>query len=721
MKLTSATLILAVASARIAVGANQLLLRNLDLGNQGVASLLTSDNAGNLFAVSTFQDASGLPRTRVIKTDPNGSPLANFDFPGRNPAQAVADAEGSLVVAGLVEGGNALANFPLVNPLFPALSKGGAYLLKLDAHLQGIVFSTLLNTLSAATALALDATGNIYVTGTTTAADFPVTPGAYQTRPPSGATYGFLTEISPNGDKLLYSTYFGGDAVNCIGGSVCVGVTAGTEPLALAIGPSGAVVIAGETTAGDLPVSPGAIGEGCACTNLTPDGFLAEFSAGKLSWSTYVNLGSALNPVVEPLDRFIDAVALDAAGDVIIGGKAELGLATTAGVLQPTLTPYTHYGGFLARITGSGTNLAWMTWLGGSQPDGSGEIGFLSHVSSLALDPRGQIVATGFSQTSQLPSFTATPVLGPSYVARATADGASLTELFAGPQNSAGAALTLMPTGNFVSLGPSGSMWIETASTSGPSLLATANAANGPVSGLTAPTEILSLYGIGIGPPAAAQGQITGGIYSSSLDGYQVQFDRIAAPLLYAGPTQINVVVPQAVSSSDYTHVQLVTPSGVVDGPTLAVRVAAPYIFQYGLASPLQDGTTSLAAALNQDGTVNSPQNPAKAGEIVTIFASGGGYLGESRLDGTVVSSDPSLLRAMLPVSVLSDPLGQGLGTSLNVLYAGGAPEEVYGLMQINFQLPATFPATSYMTYRFALQVGGTIGGAASVAIAQQP
>jgi len=54
---------------------------------------------------------------------------------------------------------------------------------------------------------------------------------------------------------------------------------------------------------------------------------------------------------------------------------------------------------------------------------------------------------------------------------------------------------------------------------------------------------------------------------------------------------------------------------------------------------------------------------------------------------------------------------------ALAVLYAGGAPEAIYGLMQINFQLPETFPPPYYVAYRFALQVGGATGGSASVAI----
>jgi uncharacterized protein (TIGR03437 family) len=720
-------LILTIAFTRIAVGADQALLRALDIGNQGVANLLTSDGAGNLFAIATFLDPSGLPKTRVIKTDPNGTPLATFDFAGQAPTQAATDPQGNLVVAGsapvVMSGGNLLAsNFPLVSPLFPSLNNGGAYVLKLDSKLQGIVFSTFLNTFSAANAVAVDPAGNIYVAGTTTAGNFPVTPGAYQTRPPNGDSYAFLTEISANGDKLLYSTYFGGDLVSCTlspGTSVCGGPPAATVALTITVSTSGAILIGGETTATDLPVTAGVIGPACSCVNVASTGFLAEFAAGnfaKLAWSTFVNLGTGGLPF-GPVGTFVDAAAFDPAGDAVIGGRAQLGLVTTTGALQSGLTAKTLSGGFLAKVTGSGTGLAWSTWLGGGPPDGSVETGFTSHVVALAVDPQGNIVATGFSQASQLPQVPGFPVLGPSYVARISGDGTSLIDLFAGPLNSASAGLSLTPGGHFASLGQSGAVWIETANT-GPSLLAIANAASGPVSGLIVPTEIVSLYGAGIGPTAALPGQITGGVYSSSLGGYQLKFNGVSAPLLYAGPTQINALVPQSVSEGDSAHVQLVTPSGTVDGPTLAVRPAAPYVFQYGLAAPLPDGTTSLAAALNQDQSINSPENPAGPGQIVTMFVSGGGGLGDPLPDGTIVSG-ATLHYAALPVSVLSDPIGLGMGTSLYVPYAGAAPQEVYGLMQINVQLPEIFPTVSSSTFRFAIEIGGTVGGTASVAIAQ--
>jgi uncharacterized protein (TIGR03437 family) len=152
---------------------------------------------------------------------------------------------------------------------------------------------------------------------------------------------------------------------------------------------------------------------------------------------------------------------------------------------------------------------------------------------------------------------------------------------------------------------------------------------------------------------------------------------------------------------------QIVTPSGTIDGPTLAVRQAEPYIFQNSL--------TGLAAALNQDGSINSPQNPATAGEVVTIFATGGGTYPWP--DGLVIS-DYQFLAAILPVSVLVE-LANGGTASLEVLYAGDAPGDVAGVMQVNFRLPESFPTVGSTSFTFALQVGGKLGGQGLVAISQ--
>jgi hypothetical protein len=155
-----------------AAGATHVLLRYLDIGEQGTVQALAADAAGNIFAAATVAHPPGGSALRVIKTDANGLPLASFEFPA---APAVAGVGGAAVDAqgNLVMVGQAYSGFPLVSSLYPPVSGNGsaAFVIKLDSQLHGILFSTLLPSPSAASAVALDAAGNILLAGGTSAAN----------------------------------------------------------------------------------------------------------------------------------------------------------------------------------------------------------------------------------------------------------------------------------------------------------------------------------------------------------------------------------------------------------------------------------------------------------------------------------------------------------------------------------------------------------------------
>jgi len=694
------TCLIAAFCIRQSGAANQILLRYLDLGDPGHATAITSDHAGNLFAVSAITDVSGRTLTRVIKTDPNGLPLASFDFAATFYTAATTDTQGNLIIVGSADS----HGFPLTARVFPPATDVAAFVLKLDSGLHGILFSRVFATPSAANAVALDQTGNIFVAGNTSASNFPITPGAYQTKPPVGDSYGtpvyaFLTEISSDGSRLLYSTYFGSDAANCQGGSSCLGVFGYTSATALALDQSGAVVMAGSTDAPGLPVTPGALNGTCVCPAYLTVGFVAKLALGQpqqLVWSTFLNGAEQFSS--GPSSILIHAVALDSSGGVVLGGIAGDAIPTTPGVVQPVMPPLPPTGflnnGFITKVDSSGTRLVWSTYFGSFLEGG---------VNALGFDPQGNIVAAGYANAESLPAFPGKPSSGGSYVARLSGDGTSPRDLYVGPDGATGQALTLTSTGKFVALGTAGSLWIETG-TPGPSLLATANMACGLTSGLAAPDELMSLSGIGIGPPTALGGQIgTNGAFTSSLGGYQVFFDGIAAPLLSAGPMEIDAIVPSEVFGQDSTHIKIVSPSATIDGPVLALRPSVPCVFQ--------NAQTGLAAALNQDGSVNSPQNPAKRGSIVSIFASGGGVV---RLaDGQLANSG---VPAALPVAVLGGVNVFGGLTSLEVEYAGDAPDLVAGVMQVNFRLPDVFLAPAG-TFDFQLQVGSALAPVSTIAV----
>jgi uncharacterized protein (TIGR03437 family) len=86
------------------------------------------------------------------------------------------------------------------------------------------------------------------------------------------------------------------------------------------------------------------------------------------------------------------------------------------------------------------------------------------------------------------------------------------------------------------------------------------------------------------------------------------------------------------------------------------------------------------AAALNQDGSINSSANPAPAGSIIVLYATGAGVMNPPLQNGTVVADTTP--KPVLPVSVLF------AGVSAEILYAGPAPGLVAGVLQINARIP---------------------------------
>jgi len=197
------------------------------------------------------------------------------------------------------------------------------------------------------------------------------------------------------------------------------------------------------------------------------------------------------------------------------------------------------------------------------------------------------------------------------------------------------------------------------------------------------PNEIVSVFGNGIGPaqPVTAQPDPSG-IYLSQLEGTQVTFDGQPAPILYAASGQINVVTPGSLQAKTTTHVCVRVANTSTNCLDFGVRPMAPYIFL--------SATPFYAAALNQDGTINSATNPAPAGSVVLVFGSGFGAVGNSIPDGGITppaaAQYPGLqVEASWQISTFN------WTTSLvTVLYAGAAPLEVEGVGQINFVVPAT-------------------------------
>jgi uncharacterized protein (TIGR03437 family) len=207
------------------------------------------------------------------------------------------------------------------------------------------------------------------------------------------------------------------------------------------------------------------------------------------------------------------------------------------------------------------------------------------------------------------------------------------------------------------------------------------------------PGQIVTIFGVEIGPDALAEGRVSGGRLETSLAGYRVLFDDVAAPLLYASQNQIAAIAPQSLAGRSDTIVR-------VSGPGWSSSVRVPVVAAAPALFTTSSSGRGAAAALNQDGTVNSEQNPAPRGSVVVLYATGGGQMSPSAADGSIISL-ASLPRPILPLEVR-------IGSrSAVVHYAGGAPGLVSGVMQINVQIPDDGPSG-------ALPVAVRVGSASS-------
>jgi uncharacterized protein (TIGR03437 family) len=204
------------------------------------------------------------------------------------------------------------------------------------------------------------------------------------------------------------------------------------------------------------------------------------------------------------------------------------------------------------------------------------------------------------------------------------------------------------------------------------------------LAGPLAPLEVVSIFGQSLGPVQGVSGQPGAShIYPFQLADVQVTFDGVLAPLLYVSAGQINAVTPLELEGRKTTHVCASVNGMATNCMDVPVQEATPGIFLSG----------GYAAALNQDGTINSQTNPAPVGSVVSIFATGLGTITPPLPDGSVIGlplpsqSAQIAMSSLLGVNDLENAYVYG---GVSVLYAGPAPYEIEGLSQINFQVPQT-------------------------------
>jgi len=635
--------------------------------------------SGEPLLVGTQQVFSpyGAPRLAILLTAmgatsfQNGIPPENLPALGGSgndqPAAAALDPQGNIWIVGSTNSDD----FNLVNPIVSdkVPYRTAAFVIELDPTGANLLLATYLcghqpagyyanaSLASAASQIVFDGSGNAYVAGVTDEPDFPVTPGALTGAPGAdgfGSTYfySFVTKISPAG-KPIYSALLGSNESSCIGGSSCIGRSSAlTVVNGLAVDASGDATISGTTNSPGFPVTAGAVQQDCGCTYPYAAGFAARLSpdASKLLWSTYA--GNISFGAIAYL-----GMAEDAQGNVdLLGQYAPYG-ATVSNSTQ-LLTP----GLFAAQLSSDGSQMIYSTDLGQS-PDAAAR--------GIALDAAGNEYLTGTSSSAQFPSLPNVPNAGADFVLQLDASGTQAQGLIRLPAGTVNGLPVFDASGNLLLVAAQTALLQLPAglAVSAPALVGFSNAASFALETGLYPGALVSLFGFGF--PAAGQvgAPDASGKFPTSVEGVQVLMNGIAAPLLYVGPNQINLQVPFEVQPP--VDLQVMLPAGTLTA-----------MFPVSQALGLFASGGGWAAALNQDGTVNSASNPAAPGSVVSLF--GTGVTWPSGLaDGALAGGATQLSQGTNDFQVLD-----GSGIEAGILYMGAAPGLIDGVFQLNVQLP---------------------------------
>jgi uncharacterized protein (TIGR03437 family) len=611
----------------------------------------------------------------VAKMNPDGTALEYATYlggPGSDVGVDIAvDALGNAYVLA-----RAAAGLPTTEGVLQPESTRGArpaYIAKLDPTGQNLVLASYLAGSGGESprAIAVDLTGNIYVTGTTVSMDFPTTSGALQPHWPgrdSLESNAFVAKLNPEATELVYSTYLGGFLDD--------------RAFDIEVDSEGHAYVAGRTESMDFPATPGVL-QAIFPDNAQQAGFVAKLSTqgDALVYSTFLRSGGSAM-----------ALAVDAGGHAYVAGTvASEDFPFTPGALR------TDSRGFLAKLAADASELVYAAEVGGSN-------------RALAVDAAGHAYLAGVAGTEFGGHFEPTAGAlqpcgssGNGFAAKVSADGGELLYgTFVDLGSESVTAIDVGTDGSIFMAGFSDLRWFplmpdafqdEPITEEKNGFLAKIRPAPGShflasqvrnsasyLQGGVAPGEWITLFNPGIGPETPETPPIRPeGRGVTELGGVRVLFDGVAGYLTYAHRCQINAIVPFEVAGRNSVEIRVEYLDAALDPVTVPVVEASP-----GLYSQSASGR-GAAAALNQDLTVNG-QQPARPGSFVALFGTGAGLMDPPLEDG--LPAAPPFSSVRLPVAVLyMDPTTEEFREAV-VTYAGAAPELLAGMLQVNFQVP---------------------------------
>jgi hypothetical protein len=332
------------------------------------------DGAYSIDGTTVGFEVGAYDASRPLVIDPT---FVYTTFWGGRATSMARDASGSVYVTGFIS----TPDLPMTPGAYDTTHAGSgadAYIIKLDPSGSALEYATYVgggvSTYPGGEAqdvplgIDVDDAGNAYVAGYTRSADFPVTPGAFDTT--RGALFdGFLVKLNATGSALVYSTLVGGNSDDL---SNDVKVDA-----------AGNAYVLGRTSSADFPTTRSGFD---TTRNGQDDAFLVKFDAAgaALIYSTY--LGGTLM-------EFPTALEVDSAGSAyVVGSTQSADYPTTPGAHRVTVVGITDI--FVTKVNATGSVLDYSTLLGGTESESGDDV---------AIDGSGNAYVTGQTQSVDFP------------------------------------------------------------------------------------------------------------------------------------------------------------------------------------------------------------------------------------------------------------------------------------------------------------------------------